>query len=152
MYYVGFSSSVIVASLILFQGFNTTDATNTISLVSGFIVIFIGVHILNLSRDHENMADMNGYGAAPEEDVFVPGHRGYTGRLSIDGWHGIVDNPPAPLNGRAYSTTLFDGTEHVGLSQLREEDETDEDDEDDDDALGGSRTPLRSSNKPQQQV
>ncbi len=34
----------------LFKGFNTTDAVNTISLLCGFLVIFAGVHLLNLSR------------------------------------------------------------------------------------------------------
>jgi len=41
----------LVASFILFRGFNTTDAVNTISLLSGFLVIFTGVYLLNLSRD-----------------------------------------------------------------------------------------------------
>ncbi len=140
MYYVGFSSATIVASLILFQGFNTTDATNTISLIAGFVVIFLGVHILNLSRDSNAALELNGYTAPPAEDDFIPTHRtrgSLTGRLSIDGWHGIVEAPETPrtANGgrRYHSTTLFDGTEHVGLSQLREEDEETEDDDDDDD-------------------
>jgi magnesium transporter len=34
----------------MFQGFNTTDATNTLSLLCGFLVIFSGVYLLNLSR------------------------------------------------------------------------------------------------------
>lgn len=42
------------ASFILFRGFNTTDAVNTISLLSGFLVIFTGVYLLNLSRDDPN--------------------------------------------------------------------------------------------------
>ncbi|KAF8920650.1 magnesium transporter NIPA-domain-containing protein [Mucidula mucida] len=140
MYYVGFSSATIVASLILFQGFNTTDATNTISLIAGFVVIFLGVHILNLSRDSNAALELNGYTAPPAEDDFIPTHRtrgSLTGRLSIDEWHGIVEAPETPrtANGgrRYHSTTLFDGTEHVGLSQLREEDEETEDDDDDDD-------------------
>ena len=41
MYYVGFSSATIIASLILFQGFNTTDATSIMSLIAGFIVTYI---------------------------------------------------------------------------------------------------------------
>src|SRR5882757_7983234 len=53
MYYVGFSTATIVASLILFQGFNTTDGTNTVTLLAGFIVTFLGVHLLNLSRKPE---------------------------------------------------------------------------------------------------
>lgn len=34
----------------MFKGFNTADATNTISLLCGFLVIFSGVYLLNLSR------------------------------------------------------------------------------------------------------
>lgn len=41
----------MLASFVLFRGFNTTDAVNTISLLSGFLVIFTGVYLLNLSRD-----------------------------------------------------------------------------------------------------
>ena len=42
------------ASFILFRGFNTTDAVNTISLLCGFLVIFTGVYLLNLSREDPN--------------------------------------------------------------------------------------------------
>src|SRR5882762_9328875 len=35
MYYVCFSTATIVASLILFQGFNTDNPTNTLSLLAG---------------------------------------------------------------------------------------------------------------------
>jgi magnesium transporter len=34
----------------MFKGFNTTDATNTLSLLSGFLVVFSGVYLLNISR------------------------------------------------------------------------------------------------------
>lgn len=40
-----------MASFILFQGFNTTDTVNTISLLCGFLIIFTGVYLLNLSRE-----------------------------------------------------------------------------------------------------
>lgn len=56
MYYVGFSSATIIASLILFQGYpslstNTyKDWVTTVSLVGGFAVTFVGVYVLNLSR------------------------------------------------------------------------------------------------------
>ncbi|KAK1219633.1 hypothetical protein PQX77_017645 [Marasmius sp. AFHP31] len=150
MYYVGFSSATIVASLILFQGFNTDDTTNTVSLLCGFIVTFLGVHILNLSRkDQEAQAEA--------EAEAMPAHRrrvSLTGRLSIDGWHGIVEHgPPSAGLGagpgrrsslyRAQTNTLFSafgvddedmrrpgpGREPVGLHQLREEDEYDEDED-----------------------
>lgn len=46
-----FTTCTLLASFILFRGFNTTDAVNTISLLCGFLIIFTGVYLLNLSRD-----------------------------------------------------------------------------------------------------
>ncbi|THV07165.1 DUF803-domain-containing protein [Dendrothele bispora CBS 962.96] len=77
MYYVGFSTATIVASLILFQGFNTTDTTNTVSLLCGFIVTFLGVHILNLSRLANNPQDRT---------QTIPAADPLSNRLSVDGW------------------------------------------------------------------
>lgn len=53
IYYVFFSSATFVASIILFQGLGTTGAADSISLLCGFLVIFMGVYLLNLSRDPE---------------------------------------------------------------------------------------------------
>lgn len=50
LYYVTFTTATLCASFILFRGFNTTDAVNTISLLCGFLIIFTGVYLLNLSR------------------------------------------------------------------------------------------------------
>ncbi|KAJ7753817.1 magnesium transporter NIPA-domain-containing protein [Mycena metata] len=134
MYYVGFCSATIVASLILFEGFNTTDATNTVSLISGFIVTFLGVHILNLSMLEES--------AQAIEDARA-GAVTLEGRLSLDGWHGIQRNSlslssglPSPRHARRasllrtpsaalFSANVFDveaAGESVGLSRLDEED------------------------------
>ncbi|KAJ7871561.1 magnesium transporter NIPA-domain-containing protein [Mycena leptocephala] len=52
IYYVGFCTATIVASLILFRGFNTPSASSTVSLLSGFL----GVHILNLAMLNESEA------------------------------------------------------------------------------------------------
>ncbi|KAJ7746459.1 magnesium transporter NIPA-domain-containing protein [Mycena maculata] len=147
LYYVGFCSATIIASLILFQGFNTTDATNTVSLVCGFIVTFLGVHILNLSMLEESAQAIGD----------IPGGVTLEGRLSLDGWHGIQRNSismglPSPRGHgrrsslyRAQTSTLFnafgpDGElagESVGLTRLREEDEEDWDEDADE------RTALR---------
>lgn len=54
IYYVTFTTCTLVASFLLFQGFNTTSAVNTISLLCGFLIIFSGVYLLNLSRDDPN--------------------------------------------------------------------------------------------------
>ncbi|KAJ7689063.1 magnesium transporter NIPA-domain-containing protein [Mycena rosella] len=56
IYYVGFCTATIVASLILFKGFNTTSASSTVSLLSGFIITFLGVYILNLAMLDESEA------------------------------------------------------------------------------------------------
>lgn len=50
VYYVSFTTATLCASFILFGGFNTTNAVNTISLLAGFLTIFTGVYLLNLSR------------------------------------------------------------------------------------------------------
>ena len=54
LYYVTFTSATLVASFILFKGFNTTDIVNTLSLISGFLITFTGVYLLNLSRQDPN--------------------------------------------------------------------------------------------------
>lgn len=62
LYYVTFTTATLCASFILFRGFNTTDAVNTISLLSGFLVIFTGVYLLNLSRgDPDGHKLLNGH-------------------------------------------------------------------------------------------
>ncbi|KAH9897813.1 DUF803-domain-containing protein [Cubamyces lactineus] len=62
MYYVGFSTATIVASIILFQGINTDDPANSLSLLAGFITTFLGVHLLELSRSPESGRSPNGNG------------------------------------------------------------------------------------------
>ena len=46
IYYVCFSTSTILASLILFRGLNTTGGSNTTSLLCGFYIISLGVYLL----------------------------------------------------------------------------------------------------------
>ena len=137
MYYVGFSTATIVASLILFQGFNTDNPTNTISLLIGFIVTFLGIHLLELSRKPAAAA-----ANSLEGGLINP-------RLSLqgDGWTDApahARSPSLSSNGharrgsrsslyRAQTHTLFsafddggaDG-EAVGLRRLSEEGEDDE--------------------------
>ncbi|KAM5532255.1 hypothetical protein V8D89_014094 [Ganoderma adspersum] len=66
MYYVGFSTATIVASIILFQGLNTDDPANSLSLLAGFITTFLGVHLLELSR-----TPGSGSGGSPGENGYV---------------------------------------------------------------------------------
>ncbi|KAK9456883.1 magnesium transporter NIPA-domain-containing protein [Dipodascopsis uninucleata] len=54
IYYVTFTTCTLVASAILFKGFNTTSLVNTLSLISGFLIIFSGVYLLNVSRRDPN--------------------------------------------------------------------------------------------------
>lgn len=140
MYYVGFSSATIVASLILFQGFNTTDGTNTLSLLCGFIVTFLGVHLLNLSRKPDGE-----HHSALESGIINP-RLSLQGRMSIDGWNGVAGTPlgahhrPGRQNslGPSQGAVLFDEDEADGMA-LSELPEVDEDDFDDAD----ERTRLR---------
>ncbi|KAF8872421.1 magnesium transporter NIPA-domain-containing protein [Infundibulicybe gibba] len=150
MYYVGFSTATAIASLILFQGFNTTDATNTISLLAGFAVTFLGVHLLNISRTPEPPLDQNGHHTTLEGGLMNP-RLSLQGRTSLDGWGGAPDAPRPNGHGRrsslyrAQTSTLFNafeedeqGSESVGLHQLREESEDEDEDADE-------RTRLRKS-------
>ncbi|KZV99644.1 hypothetical protein EXIGLDRAFT_724644 [Exidia glandulosa HHB12029] len=119
IYYVCFSTATIVASLILFQGFDTTDASNTISLITGFLTTFLGVHLLNHSRAPE----------PPRGEQAVPlGNGVLHPRLSLS-----LESPrvSSSAHGRRSSIyRVFDADEEgeeVGLRTLREEDEEDED-------------------------
>ncbi|KAJ8508760.1 hypothetical protein ONZ45_g9003 [Pleurotus djamor] len=158
LYYVGFSTSTIVASLILFQGFNTTDATNTITLLCGFIVTFLGVHLLNFSRQPDPPLGQNGHGHSALETGLMNPRLSLQGRASIDGWHDLEGGDHGPPSARARgharrgslnrtsgSMTLFNAydessipnghAEQVGLRDLHgivESDESDDSDDDDD--------------------
>lgn len=54
LYYVTFTTCTLAASFILFKGFNTTSAINIISLLIGFLVVFSGVYLLNISRKDDS--------------------------------------------------------------------------------------------------
>ncbi|KAI9026890.1 magnesium transporter NIPA-domain-containing protein [Hyaloraphidium curvatum] len=59
VYYVLFTTATIVASVILFQGFNDATTVQVISVFCGFITIFVGVFLLNTSRYHQQAASHN---------------------------------------------------------------------------------------------
>ncbi|KAF8480443.1 DUF803-domain-containing protein [Russula ochroleuca] len=146
LYYVCFSTATIVASLILFQGINTDNPVNTVSLVVGFIIIFIGMHLLELSRKPA----VTGHNAL-EHGILNP-RLSLQGRTSIDGWPAsaaAVTSSPGLHFGharRSSRTPLFDafedapnGSTHaLGLQSLREEDA-----EDDELEAATERTRLR---------
>lgn len=82
LYYVTFTTATLCASFILFKGFNTTDAVNTISLLCGFLVIFSGVYLLNLSRyDPDGRAMLNN--KLGDDGVPTDGIASYQTRRSI---------------------------------------------------------------------
>ncbi|ESK86089.1 duf803 domain membrane protein [Moniliophthora roreri MCA 2997] len=88
IYYVFFTTSTITASVILFQGFNTTNATDIISLLSGFVIILLGVYIINLSRS-KTRGNRN---TADEEELLEE----ETLMLRDIGGDGDEDAPPKP--------------------------------------------------------
>ncbi|KAJ8655155.1 hypothetical protein O0I10_009190 [Lichtheimia ornata] len=47
IYFVCFTTATIAASTILFQGFNVDSPVYVISLISGFVIIFTGVYLLD---------------------------------------------------------------------------------------------------------
>ncbi|CCM01192.1 uncharacterized protein FIBRA_03240 [Fibroporia radiculosa] len=147
MYYVGFSTATIVASVILFQGFNTDDPANSISLLAGFITTFLGVHLLEISRKPESLPSVGNGHSALEGGLMNP-RLSLTGRMSIDGWSGAagthIGGPGTPHSAghvrrashQRTSSTLFnafeedeDATDTMGLSRLPEALEDDDDDE-----------------------
>ncbi|KAH9835351.1 DUF803-domain-containing protein [Rhodofomes roseus] len=162
MYYVGFSTATIVASVILFQGFNTDDPANSISLLAGFITTFLGVHLLEISRKPESLPTVaNGHGHSALESGIMNPRLSLQGRVSIDGWGGAAGTPAGGVNaphsarhGRQNSAglrsaTLFNAldeedeiTDNVGLARLPQA-VGDEDDDDDELEHADERTRLR---------
>ena len=98
LYYVTFTTATLCASFILFQGFNTTDAVNTISLLSGFLVIFTGVYLLNLSRgDPDGQKLLNGHvsdGVPTDGITGLQTRRSMQTRRSVDAGRNSVGNSP----------------------------------------------------------
>jgi magnesium transporter len=102
LYYVTFTTATLCASFILFQGFHTADAINTISLLCGFLVIFSGVYLLNLSREDpdggrlggsadRNAISLGGFeDAAPTDGIgIISTRRSMQARRSIEALNGI---------------------------------------------------------------
>ena len=92
-YFVGFSSATIIASTILFNGLNTSGATNTISLLCGFFSTSIGVYLLVsiefVCSDADLLTRLATYrifrGPPPISRLAVPGgHRSTCRLLSRD--------------------------------------------------------------------
>lgn len=50
LYYVTFTTATLIANFILFRNYNDSGAKDSVSLICGFLIIFSGVFLLNISR------------------------------------------------------------------------------------------------------
>ncbi|KAL2871854.1 DUF803 domain membrane protein [Aspergillus lucknowensis] len=128
LYYVTFTTATLCASFILFKGFNTTDAVNTISLLCGFLVIFSGVYLLNISRHDPDGRLLNS--KLDDEGVPTDGIAGFQTRRSMQARrsndpHRRSSSSIAFLNGNGDREGLIHSydieTQNFGLSELTEE-------------------------------
>lgn len=145
LYFVFFTTSTIVASLILFQGFNTQNATNTISCLVGFTITFLGVHLLTVSRKSDPPRQSHEHHSSLETGLMNP-RMSLQGRASLEWDGGLGVGTPKSARGHARmnswnrsggggagSTTLFnafegeDPYEGHELHGVREESESEED-------------------------
>ncbi|KAF4591570.1 DUF803 domain membrane protein [Ophiocordyceps camponoti-floridani] len=127
LYYVTFTTATLCASFILFSGFNTTDAVNTLSLLCGFLVTFTGVYLLNLSRGDPNAhnvpAGQMGHDSTPTDMVSsLQTRRSMQSRRSGDHVRHSVSSLHGDREGliRAYDEEEAAG---FGLTDLAEESE-----------------------------
>jgi magnesium transporter len=143
IYYVMFTASTIFASFLLFRGFNTAGAP-AVSLLGGFIVIFVGVYLLNLNRlidpvtQQPRVSLVTGEGLAGtgrlsehhERLLNGDGYHANHSRFSLGGRESMSQYPPS-RRGRQTSegSILFnaydDNDESVGLTRLAESSEQD---------------------------
>lgn len=87
VYYVTFTTAVLTASFILFQGFNTTDGVSIVSLLCGFLIIFSGVYLLNLSEQYPDGRGIStGRG---EHGIPTDGITGIQTRLSMQSYRSL---------------------------------------------------------------
>lgn len=155
LYYVTFTTCTLTASFILFKGFNTSNAVNTISLLCGFLVIFTGVYLLNISReDPEGTRNMQASGASkydldgiPTDGMAAPlTRRSMQARRSGDSHrrsNSITFSPDVARRSQERLIHNYDlerqSLDRYGLSDLAE------DEEDDDDEGSGSSGRKRTS-------
>ena len=69
LYYVTFTTFTLVASFILFRGFNTSSAVDIISLLIGFLIIFSGVYLLNIARKENSGQNREIFGVHSSKDM-----------------------------------------------------------------------------------
>lgn len=119
LYYVTFTTATLCASFILFKGFNTTDAVNTISLLCGFLIIFTGVYLLNLSRhDPDGHSMVNS--KLDEDGVPTDGMASFQTRRSMQSRR---SSSSAYFNGNSDREGLihaYDAENGIGMNTLTE--------------------------------
>ncbi len=113
----------LCASFILFRGFNTTNAINTISLLCGFLVIFAGVYLLNVSRvDPNGNTLLNGHGAdeIPMDNgvAVLPSRRSMQSRRSSLANHTRLANAQVHRAEAALMRDYENEEETLGLTHL----------------------------------
>ncbi|OBA21256.1 hypothetical protein METBIDRAFT_178664 [Metschnikowia bicuspidata var. bicuspidata NRRL YB-4993] len=113
LYYVTFTTCTLAASFVLFQGFNTTSAINIISLLIGFLIIFSGVYLLNISRKTPEPHDKEIFGLHAGKDM-GPMDNGVGGFSSV-------------RRSMQLSRAEYDSEETVGLRRIDSFDISDDD-------------------------
>ena len=174
IYYVFFTTATIIASAILFQGFNTPGGVNTVSLICGFLVIFMGVFLLNISREpdaphHPSSLEsglMSAYDRNPLAIMLkhcVDPRMSMSGRLSLDSngpttWNyssvpGASYAPDGSLRSASHGrrSSIYRAQNSTLFSAFEEEgvalsDLPEEDESDEDGRPTGGRTLLRKAN------
>ena len=97
----------------MFQGFNTDDPAKAISLLAGFLITFLGVHLLEISRKPALESSHSHPGGGALESGLMNPRLSITGRMSIDGWNGAGNTP---IGGSVSSSSLPGGQGHFRRS------------------------------------
>jgi hypothetical protein len=148
-----FTASTIFASFLLFRGFNTTGAP-AVSLLGGFVVIFVGVYLLNLNRlidpvtQQPRLSLVTGEGLAgtgrlsEHHERLLNGDGYHAARYSSSGRRDSMNRyPPSRVSESRHGRTGSNGSvlfnvydheeeENVGLTRFKVTGDEDEEDED----------------------
>lgn len=142
LYYVTFTTATLCASFILFKGFNTTNAVNTISLILGFLIIFSGVYLLNISRRDpggESLLSGNSLDGMPMDNTVA----GIQTRRSIQLGRSSLSSSVGHRRSESWRQQEarfdYDNEESLGLTTLNENSSTFDDDDYDYDESNGNR-------------
>ncbi|CAG8442814.1 7969_t:CDS:2 [Ambispora gerdemannii] len=116
IYYVFFTTSTIFASVILFQGFNTSNTVNVVSLFCGFLTIFLGVYVLNTAKSELQLLRDK-----------LPMHQNGNGLIRAS----LTGDERSSITLRRDATLLgaFEEEENIGLTDLRDDTSDSEEDQ-----------------------